>query len=111
MSLTKVPKLESYKIPEIFANASRRHGQYLSLITAQDQSLRGRGVAIVVSSKNVPGAVKRNLLKRRLKNILSYEVANLPAKPFIISIKPSALKASFSQLNQDLISLINSRST
>ncbi len=55
-------------------------------------------------SKKVGGAVKRNKVRRRLKEIFRSSVESLPNDAdFVISARPSAAEASFEELNDEFL--------
>ncbi len=55
-------------------------------------------------SKKVGGAVKRNKVRRRLKEIFRSSVKSLPNDAdFVISARPSAAEASFEELNDEFL--------
>ena len=55
-------------------------------------------------SKKVGTAVKRNGVRRRLKEIFRSSSAGLPEDlDFVISARPAAAEASFSELNEEFL--------
>lgn len=55
-------------------------------------------------SKKVGGAVKRNKVRRRLKEIFRSSAESLPGgADFVISALPSAAEASFEELNDEFL--------
>ncbi len=55
-------------------------------------------------SKKVGGAVKRNKVRRRLKEIFRSSMKNLPDDAdFVISARPPAAEASFEELNDEFL--------
>ena len=55
-------------------------------------------------SRKVGTAVKRNRVRRRLKEIFRSSSVGLPADlDFVISARPSAAEASFEELNEEFI--------
>ena len=55
-------------------------------------------------SKKVGTAVKRNGVRRKLKEIFRSSSVGLPADlDFVISARPSAAEASFEELNEEFI--------
>jgi len=65
-------------------------------------------MAVIVSKKVSPLAVKRNLLKRRIYHLSSPYLTQPSAHDFIIIIKPPCLSASFLDLKNNLLSILNS---
>ncbi len=55
-------------------------------------------------SKKVGSAVKRNGVRRRLKEIFRSSTARLPGDlDFVISARPAAAEASFEELNEEFL--------
>jgi ribonuclease P protein component len=55
-------------------------------------------------SKKVGGAVKRNKVRRRLKEIFRSSMKSLPEDAdFVISARPLAAEASFEELNEEFL--------
>ena len=55
-------------------------------------------------SKKVGTSVKRNRVRRRLKEIFYSSTANLPGHmDFVISARPAAAEASFEELNEEFL--------
>ena len=55
-------------------------------------------------SKKVGTAVKRNAVRRRLKEIFRSSSARLPVDlDFVVSARPAAAEASFSELNEEFL--------
>ncbi len=55
-------------------------------------------------SKKVGTAVKRNRVRRRLKEIFRSSTARLPGGlDFVISARPAAAEASFEELNEEFL--------
>jgi ribonuclease P protein component len=55
-------------------------------------------------SKKVGTAVKRNGVRRRLKEVFRSSVAGLPEElDFVISARPAAAEASFEKLNEEFL--------
>jgi ribonuclease P protein component len=55
-------------------------------------------------SKKVGTAVKRNGVRRRLKEVFRSSAAELPGYlDFVISARPAAAKASFEELNEEFL--------
>jgi ribonuclease P protein component len=55
-------------------------------------------------SKRVGTAVKRNGVRRRLKEIFRSSSARLPVDlDFVVSARPAAAEASFSELNEEFL--------
>lgn len=55
-----------------------------------------------VVSKAVGNAVRRNLVKRRLRAIMSARVTHLEGRDVVVRALPSAAEASFGELSTDL---------
>ena len=55
-------------------------------------------------SKKVGNAVKRNAVRRRFKEIFRSSSARLPGDlDFVVSARPAAAEASFSELNEEFL--------
>ena len=55
-------------------------------------------------SKKVGTAVKRNAVRRRFKEIFRSSSARLPVDlDFVVSARPAAAEASFSELNEEFL--------
>ena len=53
-------------------------------------------------SKKVGTAVKRNKVRRRLKEVFRFSAKRLPSNlDFVISARPAAAEASFEELNKE----------
>jgi ribonuclease P protein component len=55
-------------------------------------------------SKKVGNAVRRNAVRRRLKEIFRSSAAELPVDvDFVVSARPAAAEASFGELNEEFL--------
>ncbi len=62
---------------------------------------------VTISKKEIPTAVKRNLMRRRYKHALRGALAHFPARGTIqCVVKKSALSASFQEIQQDIEQMI-----
>jgi ribonuclease P protein component len=77
-----------------------------NLIIKTGPSRQGGKAVSVLVGKNVFGsAVKRNLLKRRIRAILTPLVRGTGSK-FIIIAKPSSASASFKEIKEEILNQI-----
>jgi len=59
-------------------------------------------------SKKVGTAVKRNKVRRRLKEVFRFSAKRLPGNmDFVISARPAAAEASFEELNEEFSRSVN----
>jgi len=57
-------------------------------------------LVVIISKKTAPKATKRNLLRRRIKNIL--QLPSSSNKKFLVVVKPSAFLISYQELEKIL---------
>ncbi len=91
-----------------YQRGRRRHGAFVILYAAaQEPRLEHARLGITVSRK-VGGAVVRNRLKRRIREIYRRwpRRRSLPAVDLLFHVRPAAREASFPALEADLLRLL-----
>ena len=85
-----------------YERGRRRYGKYLT-VHALENELAGPRLGITVT-RRVGGAVVRNRVKRRVREIYRRWVAQpqLPALDIVVHAKPSVAQVSFGDLKADL---------
>jgi len=94
----KIGTFTKKEIAELFKNAKRmRRSPYVDILCAPVTD-RDFGKILVITSKKVGKAHKRNLIKRRLRSIFYEEKLYKHLYDCIIIIKKEALTCKFDQL-------------
>jgi ribonuclease P protein component len=89
---------------ECYASGVRVSGRYLQLFLLPRGDAGGSRLGISVG-KRTGGAVTRNRLRRRVREIFRRHRENRPASlQIVVNVKPSAAAASFSELAGDYLS-------
>jgi len=118
--LPKPYRLPSYLIPEVLARGKKYYSSLLvlSINNQQSQPKAGRPwaetinnpvsrFAIIIPIKVDKRAVKRNKLKRQIREIIKLNIANLkPGSDVIIMAKKTILGKEFNELRKDLEGLL-----
>lgn len=100
-SFKRVERLKNRsEFEEVFNKGKFLNGKYLTLAYIRDSK---RKVGFIISKK-VKGAVIRNKLKRRLREIYRMEKENLPDNVHIVIIARE--QTSYELLREDLINLL-----
>ena len=88
-----------------YRKGRRKHGSLAVLYVAPNECGRAR-LGMTVSRK-VGGAVKRQKVKRRIREVFRRwsERQNLPPLDLLVHVKPAAAKASFLRTSEDLLQL------
>jgi ribonuclease P protein component len=96
-SLTSSPEFE-----RVYRKGSVYRGRLFSVHALPNTVGKPRlGLSV---SKKVGTAVKRNGVRRRLKEIFRSSAAKLPADlDFVVSARPAAAEASFEELNEEFL--------
>ena len=104
-SFTKVKRLSKKKdIEYLLKNGKRSSDEFLTLYYKKSDIL-AVGLSI---TKGLKGAVKRNLLRRRLREILRKKRKNLKKDVmFIILAKPQALTLKYRELERSITILLS----
>jgi ribonuclease P protein component len=91
----------------VYGAHRRREGRLLAVYSLPNQLSHTR-VGFAVSTK-VGGAVVRNLVKRRLREVLRdwLEEAGHPGVDLVIVARPESAGAGFQELSQELRSLLS----
>lgn len=85
---------------------SRYRGRFLSLIVSRDNPGPHAQAAVLVTKKHSLKASGRNLLRRRLLELLFPYLENLPPAKLLLLPYPQAAAASYHDLAKDLEQLI-----
>ncbi len=104
--LKKVNRLKKrYQFNYVYKAGSHFYGSHLILYVTPSKTKNIKvGFAV---TKKIGHAVKRNLVKRRLREIVYFEISKLKQNYNIIVVaKDSALQASFTDLQSDFHKLI-----
>jgi ribonuclease P protein component len=101
MTLTASPEFE-----RVYRNGSVYRGRLFS-VHALPNTLGEPRLGLSVSKK-VGTAVKRNKVRRRLKEMFRSSAKRLPSDlDFVISARPAAAEASFEELNEEFSRLVH----
>jgi len=94
-TLTASPEFE-----RVYRNGSVYRGRLFS-VHALPNTIGEPRLGLSVSKK-VGTAVKRNKVRRRLKEVFRFSAKRLPSNlDFVISARPAAAEASFEELNEE----------
>jgi len=86
---------------KVKAEGVTSHGRYLLLGSLQTEEDQPAKIGLV-TSRRLGGAVVRNQVRRRLRELARKSRPELkPGVQLVIIARPSAVKASFDQLQQD----------
>ncbi|PZC40778.1 MAG: RNase P protein component [Chloroflexi bacterium] len=96
-------RLHKNDFDKIYNERNISHSRYVKLYTAFNSYEHFR-IAFAINRKQA-GAVERNKIKRRIKNIINKIEINRNID-CIIHIKPMIKKASFIDIEKDIISII-----
>ena len=102
MSLTASPEFE-----RVYRKGSVHKGRLFSVHVLANAVGKPRlGLSV---SKKVGSAVKRNRVRRRLKEIFRSSADKLPCDlDFVVSARPAAAEASFEELNEEFLGALSS---
>jgi ribonuclease P protein component len=94
--------ISSFEFERVYRKGSVYRGKLFSVHALPNSVGRPRlGLSV---SKKVGTAVKRNAVRRRLKEIFRSSSARLPVDlDFVVSARPAAAEASFSELNEEFL--------
>jgi len=84
--------------------SKRTHSQLFSLFFSS--SSEGARASCTVSKKVEPSAVARNLLKRRVREVLRPLLPSLPPGMYRLSAKKPSAGATFAELTRDIRRLL-----
>ena len=88
---------------EIFRSGERLSSENFLLVTKESEGLKF-GFTV---SKKIQGAVKRNREKRRLREIVRLNQADLPNnKSIVLMAKPGIEQTKFERLNKEFVDLL-----
>lgn len=100
-SLTASPEFE-----RVYRNGSVYRGRLFS-VHAMPNTIGEPRLGLSVSKK-VGTAVKRNMVRRRLKEMFRFSAKRLPDDlDFVISARPAAAEASFEELNEEFLRCVH----
>ena len=105
---TLMKKINIVKEKRDFDKAFKLRNQTYSkyaYIYIKDNDLENYRFGICVSKK-LGNAVTRNLIKRRVKDIIDKSKLHFAYKDYIIVLKKSAVSAQYLELKEDLISVL-----
>jgi len=86
---------------EVYAKHEKRHGTLFLFLRQRIQESQERAVGIVVSRK-VGKAVRRNLVKRRVRAFLRENPKQLPLGKLVIIAKQSSGTSNWAEIAEDL---------
>lgn len=88
----------------IYDRGKKYNGRYMLLFVVKSEAENNRYG--IVASKKVGKAVVRNRSRRQIREIIRAERGNIaPGNDIILVIKSSAVRAEFTDLQQDFVSL------
>lgn len=92
---------------KVFHKGKLFNGKYIFLRTLKRENFLGTRIGFTVSKK-IHCKAKRNLLKRKLREICRQELKLLNKNlDLVVIIKKNALNASFLELKKDVLHLLN----
>ncbi len=102
--LNKKERLTKKEFDRFFSSGHRSHSPLFTLIHSKNDSFHG---AVVVGKKVYKKAVSRNLLRRRVYNII-YRLSREKelSGVYIVLTKPAAAEAAFTELRKALEGLV-----
>mgnify|MGYP001063029038 CR=1 FL=1 len=87
---------------KVIERGKRRENQYFRIFFTENYQNISR-FAVIISSKVCPSAVKRNLIKRRIRNIIKSLIPLLPSGfDVLIFVKKDCLEITFQQMKNQL---------
>ncbi|MEI8387320.1 MAG: ribonuclease P protein component [Verrucomicrobiota bacterium] len=116
-TLPATPKPERFRFPK---STHLRDGRDFSRVRESGKAVQGRLLRLaiycplaegaakvgIITSKRVGGAVVRNRVRRRLRELVRHSLSHFPPGSLIVVIaKPAAAAASFEELRQEWLLL------
>jgi ribonuclease P protein component len=89
-----------------YADGKKRHGRYAVVFFLANGTPDGR--LGVTATKKAGGAVARNLLKRRVREIFRRSSCRASGRDVVVNLKREAAGVSFEALREDLTRLFGS---
>lgn len=102
--LRKQKRLKRSEFNRIFSTGKKIHTPHFQLI---HQPHKGFHVSVVVSKKIARASVERNVLRRRIYNIMKeLNAHNVTQGAFIIVVKQVAATLSYQTLKEELLRIV-----
>ncbi len=100
-------RLSRSDFTRVFKQGRRVRGNFFSLIFLCDQQAKNSQIGLQVSKKNFPNAVKRNLFKKRLRNVIITHILSRlsPGFKILILTFPPKENLKFSEIETEIIAL------
>lgn len=105
MKIEVLTKTSDFK--RVFSCGSRYFGRYVILYILLESEQQGNNSVGFIVRKSIGNAVKRNKIKRRVREIWRLKCNELlSGSKVIISARQEILRASYQEIEQELIRLI-----
>ena len=100
-------RLYRHDFTAVFKQGKRVRGNFFSLVLLFNENSGDSQIGIQIAKKTFPNAVKRNLFKKRLRNILIAEILPRLAENYkiIILTFPPKENLKFSEIKAEILAL------
>lgn len=90
------------------SSGSQMNGSLVRMRTTGIRSGKKLGVVIICSRKVDKRATRRNLLRRRVREIIRKDLkGRIKKAPLVIEIKPEARDSSYASLREDILHVLH----
>lgn len=94
------------EIGQVYQNGQNFHGQFIGLKVLKNKLLISR-FCFVVSNKIAPKAVRRNRIKRQLREIIRLKLGRIkPGTDCLIIAKKGVTELEYKQMEEEMIGLL-----
>lgn len=91
------------EIDAIFKTRKRVQGKYFNIFYQPNNQTFRFAISI---GKKYGNAVERNLMKRRIREVINYYKENLDSFDFVVVVKKESANLSFQQIKEELTKLL-----
>lgn len=107
--LSKQHKLRGKRAIDVLAKTGKRKASVFFIVKYKPNNQKTSRWVIVVSAKVHKSAVKRNRIKRQVREIVRQDIVpTLPSLDVLLVVKDAALGKEYSVLQDDLVGLFES---